>query len=199
MESKVNILADDKGRVVRQSNLNSKFGHVRLQQTRVTFGNGGWVKKSNVSTLLHGTMEDLNDMGIASMKVLPGKIIIKEQVEPFSVNNQDRDLKMAGQTGIICCVDGQPIYRKTFFVADATAQDVLIAHDNGLAIKEANSSDNSVSSNVIVASDLNVENEEVKETEEVEDIFDEIEVEDTFEVEEELEEVVLEEEDSFEL
>tara|TARA_R110001606_G_scaffold397831_1_gene575361 strand:- start:1315 stop:1872 length:558 start_codon:yes stop_codon:yes gene_type:complete len=138
MQSKVNILADDMGNVVRQSNSNPEFGHVRLQQTRVTFGNTGWVKKSNISTLLHGKLEDLQEMGLESMEFLPGKIVIKEQLEPFNSKDGDRDYKMAGDTGIVCCVDGQPIYRKTFFVADATVEDVLVAHDNSQAIKEAN-------------------------------------------------------------
>lgn len=141
MQSKVNILADDMGNVVRQSSSNPEFGHVRLQQTRVTFGNGGWVKKSNISTLLHGKLEDLEELGLDTMASIPGKIVIKESLEPFSKTDPDRDYKKAGETGIICCVDGQPIYRKTFFVADATAEDVLIAHNNGQAIKDANSSD----------------------------------------------------------
>ena len=145
MNSKVNIIADDKGNAVRQSNSNPEFGHVRLVQTRVTFGNSGWVKKSNISTLLHGKLEDLQEMGLESMEFLPGKIVIKEQLEAFSQNDGDRDYKMAGDTGIICCVDGQPIYRKTFFVADATAQDVLVAHDNSAAIKEANGLENNTS------------------------------------------------------
>ena len=145
MNSKVNIIADDKGNVVRQSNTNAEFGHVRLVQTRVTFGNSGWVKKSNISTLLHGKLEDLQEMGLESMEFLPGKIIIKEQLEAFSANNGDRDYKIAGETGIICALDGQPIYRKTFFVADATAQDVLVAHDNSAAIKEANGLENNTS------------------------------------------------------
>ena len=140
MNSKVNIIADDKGNAVRQSNSNPEFGHVRLVQTRVTFGNSGWVKKSNISTLLHGKLEDLQEMGLESMEFLPGKIVIKEQLEAFSQNDGDRDYKMAGDTGIICCVDGEPIYRKTFYVADATSQDVLVAHNNGDAIKEANAS-----------------------------------------------------------
>tara|TARA_R110000823_G_scaffold65221_6_gene153134 strand:+ start:1759 stop:2334 length:576 start_codon:yes stop_codon:yes gene_type:complete len=145
MNSKVNIIADDKGNAVRQSNSNPEFGHVRLVQTRVTFGNSGWVKKSNISTLLHGKLEDLQEMGLESMEFLPGKIVIKEQLEAFSANDGNRDYKMAGDTGIICCVDGQPIYRKTFFVADATAQDVLVAHDNSAAIKEANGLENNTS------------------------------------------------------
>ena len=140
MQSKVNIIADDMGNVIRQSSTSSEYGYVRLQQDRVTFGNAGWVKKSNISTLLHGKLEDLQSIGLESMASVPGKIIIKEQLTPFSTNDPDRDYKMAGDTGIICCVDGEPIYRKTFFVADATAEDVLIAHNNGEAIKEANKS-----------------------------------------------------------
>ena len=74
------------------------------------------------------------------METIPGRIVIKEQLTSFSQNDPDRDLKYAGDTGIICCVDGEPIYRKTFYVADATSQDVLVAHNNGDAIKEANAS-----------------------------------------------------------
>jgi hypothetical protein len=189
MQSKVNILADDMGNVVRQSNSNPEFGHVRLQQTRVTFGNSGWVKQSNISTLLHGKLEDLKNLNLESMDSLPGKIIIKEQLEAFSANDGDRDLKMAGETGIICCVDGQPIYRKTFFVADATAQDVLVAHNNSSAIKEANGLDNNTTSKIATATtaeafgfDDSEEGDseitdEVKEEEVVEE-----EVEETFEL-----------------
>ena len=189
MQSKVNIIADDKGNVVRQSNTNAEFGHVRLVQTRVTFGNSGWVKKSNISTLLHGKLEDLQEMGLESMEFLPGKIVIKEQLEAFSVNDGNRDYKMAGDTGIICCVDGQPIYRKTFFVADVTAQDVLIAHNNSAAIKEANGLGTTkvVEETKTTAEDFGFDDSEegdeveVEETtEEVEDA--EVEVEETFEL-----------------
>ena len=64
MQTKVNIIADDMGNVIRQSSTNSEFGHVRLQQERVTFGNTGWVKKSVLSTLLHGKLEDLQRLAL---------------------------------------------------------------------------------------------------------------------------------------
>ena len=197
MQSKVNILADDMGNVVRQSSTNSEFGHVRLQQTRVTFGNGGWVKKSNISTLLHGKLEDLQELGLESMDSLPGKIVIKEQLEPFSKTDPDRDYKKAGETGIICCVDGQPIYRKTFFVADTTAEDVLIAHNNGQAIKDANSlekatvADNNTSAaEAFGFEDPKDEEDEVVTTDTTEEVANEVEeetedevlVEETFEL-----------------
>ena len=191
MNSKVNIIADDKGNVVRQSNSNPEFGHVRLVQTRVTFGNSGWVKKSNISTLLHGKLEDLQEMGLESMEFLPGKIVIKEQLEAFSQNDGDRDYKMAGDTGIICCVDGQPIYRKTFFVADATAQDVLVAHDNSAAIKEANGFENNTSfdsnkkTKAATAEEFGFDDSEdgdelVSET--TDEVEEDVEVEETFEL-----------------
>ena len=138
MQSKVNIIADDMGNVIRQSSTNSEFGHVRLQQERVTFGNTGWVKKSVLSTLLHGKLEDLQSLGLENVKSLPGKIVIKESLEPFNNTDPERDYKYAGDTGIICCQDGQPIYRKTFYVSDTTAEDMLVAHTNGQDIKEAN-------------------------------------------------------------
>lgn len=138
MQNQVNIIADDMGNVVRQSSSNSEYGYVRLTQKRVSFGTGGWVKSSNVSTLIHGKLEDLQEMDFKANETLTGKIVIREQLEPFSSNDPDRDYKYAGDTGIICCVDGQPIYRKTFYVLDSSAEDVLIAHDNTQAIKEAN-------------------------------------------------------------
>ena len=138
MQNKVQIIPDDLGSVIRVSQNNSEFGHVRLQQERVTFGNTGWVNLKTVSTLLHGKVEDLREMGIQNMKELPGKIVIRESLEPFNSTDPDRDLKIAGDTAIICCQDGQPIYRKTMYTADVNAEDVLVAHNNGEAIREAN-------------------------------------------------------------
>ena len=185
MQSKVNIIADDMGNVIRQSSTSSDYGFVRLQQDRVTFGNNGWVKKSNISTLLHGKLEDLQSLGLGSMETIPGRIVIKEQLTSFSQNDPDRDLKYAGDTGIICCVDGQPIYRKTFYVADTTAEDVLLAHTNGSDIKEANGP--SVATKVqngttLEAFGITPDAEEVK-TEVVDDVIDEVENEETIEEE----------------
>jgi hypothetical protein len=189
MQSKVNIVADDMGNVIRQSSTSSEYGFVRLQQDRVTFGNNGWVKKSNISTLLHGKLEDLQSLGLDTMATIPGRIVIKEQLTPFNQNNPDRDLKYAGDTGIICCVDGEPIYRKTFYVADAASQDVLVAHNNSDAIKEANASDfNAAKSTVAMPEDpakafgFDASDEEVTEepvNEIVEEVSEEVE---TFEL-----------------
>ena len=142
---KVIVTPDEHGNVIRVSKNNPEFGHVRLVQEKVAIGNGSWVKKQNRSTLIHGTVEDLQAIGIADQKELPGQIVIREQFEPFSSDNPDRDLKIAGETGIVCVGVNQetgevdaPIYRKTFYSMDNFEQDVLIAHTNGNAIREAN-------------------------------------------------------------
>ena len=193
MQNKVNIVADDMGNIIRQSSNNAEFGHIRLEQQTVTFGNTGWVKSSNRTTLLHGKMDDLQSLNLNESTPLNGKIIVKESVTPFSNNDPDRDLKIAGETGIICSVDDQPIYRKTFFVADITAKDVLIAHTNGDAIREANGlTSNAVKTTVTPAEAFGLDSP----VDEQADVVEE-EVED--EVTSEVEEEVLVEEESFEL
>ena len=137
MQSKVTIMPDDLGNVIRVSKNNSEYGHVRLTQESVTFTGSGWVKKSQRSTLIHGTVEDLTDIGIAKQTSLPGQIVIKESTDPFNSADPDRDLKIAGETGVICCAHGEPIYRKAFYDASGLDTDEFVAHTNGDAIREA--------------------------------------------------------------
>tara|TARA_R100001129_G_scaffold24626_1_gene15897 strand:- start:1144 stop:1695 length:552 start_codon:yes stop_codon:yes gene_type:complete len=135
--NKVAIVRDEQGNTLRISKNNPEFAFVRLQQDRVMVGSTGWLNKKTVSTLLHGRLEDLQSLNLESLDTVTGKIIVKEQLEPFSSDNPDRDLKMAGNTGIVCCYGGAPIYRKTFFTVNANAEDTLVAHDNTEDIKIA--------------------------------------------------------------
>ena len=138
---KVTIVQDENGSVIRVSKNNPEFGHVRLTQEKVAFGAQGWVNKKVRSTLIHGTVEDLQSIGIADQTELPGHIVIREQLEAFSKDNPDRDYKIAGDTGVICCKNGEPIYRKTFYSMDLDEGDTLVAHTNGDDIREANGTD----------------------------------------------------------
>lgn len=203
MQTKVTIIADDMGNVIRQSSVNSEYAHVRLQQERVTFGNAGWVKKSVLSTLLHGKLDDLQSLGLENIKTLPGKIIVKESLEPFNNSDPERDYKYAGNTGIVCCQDGQPIYRKTFYVSDLAAEDVLIAHTNGQDIREANGSSSIQNKNSVkldVATPAEAFGINVKDEELVSPVsFDDIETTDEIEATDEVEELDLVEDITFEL
>ena len=115
--NKVNVTADDMGNVINQSKNSPDYGYVRLEQNRVTLGNNGWVKNTKLTALLQGKVEDLQALELKSDSQLSGKILVKEQLEPFNTINSEADIKLAGK-----------------------AEDVLIAHDNSQDIKEANAS-----------------------------------------------------------
>ena len=136
MNKSVKVTANEAGQVVNISKNNAEYGWIRVSQERTIF-EGGWARKKTLSALISGETADLKSMGLHAGQELPGKIVVVESLEPFNSDNPDKDYKVAGNTGIVCCLDGQPIYRKTFYTEDASASDTLIAHNNGEAIKEA--------------------------------------------------------------
>jgi hypothetical protein len=181
--SKVMVAPDDQGNVIRVSKNNPEYGHVRLTQNRVTFNTQGWVNKKVASTLIHGTVEDLQTLEFKGDQELSGNIITREQTDPFNSNDPDRDLKIAGETGVICCAHGEPIYRKSFYDPSGNASDELVAHTNGDAIREANGNATSTTKKTMTQSELtNIlekSDKKAKKEEKVEDSKEEpVEVED---------------------
>ena len=203
------IVKDDMNNAIRVSKNNAEYAHIRLSQERTMINSNGWLQTKQITALIHGKTEELIASGIKKFKKLPGNIVIKESLTPFNKNNPDRDLKMAGNTGIVCCIDGQPIYRTTKYDATGIQEDELIAHNNGEAIREANAasmedlmaakvsdteeSEDSVDENQVNLEDAIAEAEaEALETpaDPDEDEHDELTVEDTVEEEVEVEENV---------
>ena len=137
MNSKVKVTADETGSVIVVSKNNPEWAHIRVEQSRIVIDDNGFARKKTISALVHGTVEDLKSFGWAKGQELPGRIIFKESLEPFNVNQPERDYKVAGKTGIICCQDGQPIYRKTFYTLNTSAEDVAVAHTNVEDIRAA--------------------------------------------------------------
>jgi hypothetical protein len=138
MNSKVTVTADEAtGAIVITSKNSPNWGHIRLQQVKSVFDDNGFVRKKPISALVHGTIEDLKSFNWIANKELPGKITFKESLEPFNVKDPARDYKIAGKTGIVCCLDGQPIYRKTLYTLNTSAEDVSIMHNNTEDIKAA--------------------------------------------------------------
>ena len=182
-QQKVVIVKDDMGNAIRVSKNNAEYAHVRLSQTKSWLSAMGWFTKRDITTLIHGKTEDLQKSGIGRMKKLPGNIRIVEQLTPFSESNPDRDVKHAGQTGVVCCQDGQPIYRKTFYDATAQLEDELVAHTNGDAIREANSGtlEDLKRSKVTVSEESMTDDEETEDVDEnqvdLEDAIAEVEAE----------------------
>ena len=138
MKNQVTIVPNETGAKIRISKNNSDYGHVLLKQQKTIIGTNGWVKTTSLHALLHGEVDDLKSIGIKKMKTLPGQIIIKESTTPFNEKDPDMDLKYAGKTGIVCCKNGEPIYRRALYDASMTEVDEFIAHTNGEDIRTAN-------------------------------------------------------------
>ena len=140
----IKVVADELGNSIRVSKNNPEFAHIRLEQKKVTFNTQGWVQNKTRSTLIQGKLEDLNELGIDENTVLSGNIVILEQTTPFNSKDPDRDLKMAGDTGIICkrtnynTGEEESIYRKTFYDQTGQQQDTFVPHTNSNEIREAN-------------------------------------------------------------
>jgi hypothetical protein len=137
MNSKVRVSADPAGNVIVTSKSNPEYGYIRVEQDRMIIDERGFARKKRVSALIPGTVKDLKGFGWTNGEQVDGKIIIKESTTPFNSEDPERDYKIAGKTGIVCCVDGEPIYRKAFFTFDLRASDVTVAHTNSEDIKAA--------------------------------------------------------------
>jgi hypothetical protein len=137
MNSKVRVTADAAGNVIVPSKNNSEWGHIRVEQTRMIIDDRGFARKKTVSALIPGTINDLKGFGWSKDQEVEGKIVVKERLDAFNTEEPERDYKIAGDTGIVCCQNGQPIYRKAFYTLNMNAYDETIEHTNGEDIKAA--------------------------------------------------------------
>ena len=133
--NKVKVNANEVGAVVIPSK-NPEYGYIRLTQDFTDFSDG-WARPANKSTLLKGAVEDLKNLAFSNGQLLDGQIVITESMEPSNAEDHSQDIKMAGETGVQCSVEGAPIYRTSVYTLDMEATDSIIKHDNGDAIKAA--------------------------------------------------------------
>lgn len=134
--SKVVVTADANGNVIGISKNNPEYGYVRVEQTVNQINDRGWLRTVKRSALIKGQIKDLVEAGFTEGKQLPGKIVVVESFKPFNPENPDRDLKIAGDTGVICRVEDEPIYRQTFYTFNENAVDEFIMHTNTNEIRE---------------------------------------------------------------
>lgn len=133
--NKVKVNANEAGAVVIPSK-NPEFGYIRLTQDATDFS-GGWARPVNKSTLLKGAIEDLKNLNFSKGQLLDGQIVVTESMEPSNAEDLAQDRKEAGDSGVVCSVAGEPIYRTSVYSTDMSLTDTLLAHDNSDAIKEA--------------------------------------------------------------
>ena len=137
-QSKVKVVADaTTGSIINVSTTNPIYGYVRLEQKRSIVDDNGFLRVKPVSTLLHGTVTELTSAGFYAGQELFGQVVVQESLTPFNDKAPQKDLKVAGSTGIVCTLEGAPIYRRTVYKTDINAQDVTIKHDNVSQLREA--------------------------------------------------------------
>ena len=137
--SKVTVIETANGSAINVNPNNPEFGYIRVGQTLSKFNQDGWLQSENRYFLLKGKIEELQNSGIQSGHTLPGKLVRQESLEPFDAYSSP---KVAGDSGVICTVNGQPIYSRVVYDATGTMQDALIAHDNKEEIVAALSTNN---------------------------------------------------------
>lgn len=144
MNSKVIVTADSTTNAVVNVSENPDFGWIRVVQVKTMIDDNGFLKRKQVSAIVPGPLSDLQESGFYAGQLLDGKIVIHESLEPFNKKTPERDLKIAGETGIVCTLGGLPIYRKTMWSLDSSAQDETIKHDNVEELRIAYAKNNSI-------------------------------------------------------
>ena len=132
----------ENGATVRVSN-NPEYGFIVLEQIASELKDG-WISDKTLTTIIQGKISVLESMDLS--KPLIGKIVVKESLRPFNNKMPERDLKYAGDTGIVCMDGDNPIYRKTEFTYDINKHSEFIKHTNGADIRNANSTNQAVES-----------------------------------------------------
>jgi len=137
MSYRVIVSSNEDGSVISLSKNNPEYGYIRVSQRRLVINKKGWVNLKELSALVQADVETLKQLEWKPQQQLAGHIVIKESVEPFSPENSDKDLKIAGDSDVICSIEGQPIYRKCFYDPTGNDVDSLIQHDNIEEIRSA--------------------------------------------------------------
>lgn len=137
MKNQVVVTGDAAGNVIVTSKNNPEYGFIRVEQSRMLVDDRGWARKKTVSALIPGKVEDLQGFDWSAGEVVEGKVVVIESLTPFNEQDPSRDLKIAGDTGVICTVDGNPIYRKTVYSQDTNTADTFVKHDNVDEIRAA--------------------------------------------------------------
>lgn len=137
MNSKVKVCCNDNKEVIIISKKNPEWGHIKVEQHVTEVDENGFGKARKRTALIPGKIDDLKLFGWKANQEVDGKIIIKESIIPFNPKNPDYDIKIAGASGIVCTVNGQTIYRKSFFSQHPNAYDILVRHDNEADIQAA--------------------------------------------------------------
>jgi hypothetical protein len=137
MNSKVLVVADATGAVINVSDNNPEYGYVKLQQAKTVVDDNGFLRRTVLTSLILAPLDILKEMNYYGGQILPGTLVIEESLAPFNKKTPERDLKIAGKTGIVCRLDDQPIYRRVRYSESPDAVNKTIQHTNVEELREA--------------------------------------------------------------
>ena len=142
---KVVVTADKNGNVINVSENSPEYGYVRVEQNVTSVNDQGWLRLTKRTALIKGLMKDLLEVGFRAGQEMPGRIVIQETLTAFNPENPDRDLKIAGDTGVVCRIEDQPIYRQSYYTANPNAEDQILMHTNSDEIREVANAQKAIS------------------------------------------------------
>lgn len=125
--NKVTVIESNNGSAINVNPNNPEYGYIRVGQTLNKFNQDGWLQSENRYFLLKGKLDELQNSGMNAGHTIPGKLVRQESLEPFDSYSQ---AKVAGDSGVVCTLKGQPIYSRVVYDGSGTMEDTLIAHDN---------------------------------------------------------------------
>ena len=114
-----------------------QYGFIRVESTSIDMS-GAVARVKTLSALKSILQDDYNKAKsiLTEGTELPGKIIVRETTEAGLPGYQAK-MAGSGDNAVPCLFQGAQIYRTTEFTSNVNASDVLVAHDNSEAIKEA--------------------------------------------------------------
>lgn len=138
MNSKVLVVGDPTtNSAINVSPKNPEWGYVKLQQSKVDVDDNGFLRRYVLTALIKAPIDILKEMNYYHGQILNGTLVVEESLEPFNKKDPNRDLKIAGATGIVCKLDDQPIYRRVVYKKDPNALPKTIEHTNKEELREA--------------------------------------------------------------
>ena len=149
----VQLQPTESGALFTASKNNPEYGYIQVRQSTLKNSVGRWAETEERSALILGTIPALRTI-ITEAKggELPGKIVVWEwpqSMVPDKIHNEimgkrtdeeaayKRYFKRAGKDGIFLTKDGERIVRYAFWDKSGEVEDIICAHDNGDAIREA--------------------------------------------------------------
>jgi hypothetical protein len=124
------IVANPETEAVVSQSKNPEIGYITLCQMISTISKNNFEELKARYTTVFSDFNRLLDTKYIAGQVMPGNIILVEQLEPFSDPKQD--IKMGGPKGnkIPCTINGQLIYSRTRYIPEGEQSSTIIQHDN---------------------------------------------------------------------